>query len=202
MSRGLLVDFGGVLTTNVFESFRSFCEAEGLEPNTVKEMFRSRGEGLSLLRQLERGELTVEEFEPKFGAVLGIEQTEGMVERLFAGIAPDERMVDAVRQTRAAGIPTGLISNSWGRTSYDQQLIDELFDAAVISGDVGLHKPEPEIFHLGAEKIGVPPEECVFVDDLRENCEGAEAVGMTAILHRGADSSVPELERLLGLSLA
>jgi epoxide hydrolase-like predicted phosphatase len=200
VSRGLLVDFGGVLTTNVFESFRSFCEAEGLEPNTVKEMFRSRGEGLDLLRQLERGELTVEEFEPKFAGVLGIgERSEGMVERLFSGVGPDERMADAVRAARAAGIPTGLISNSWGRTTYDQQLIDELFDAAIISGDVGLHKPEPEIYHLGAEKIGVPPAECVFVDDLRENCEGAEAVGMTAILHRGADSTLPELERLLGV---
>ena len=201
MSRGLLVDFGGVLTTNVFASFRSFCEAEGLEPDTVKEVFRGGGEGLGLLRQLERGELTVEEFEPKFGAVLGISGTEGMVERLFAGVGPDDRMVDAVRRSRAAGIPTGLISNSWGRTTYDEQLIDELFDAAVISGDVGLHKPEPEIFHLGAEKIGVPPEECVFVDDLRENCAGAEAVGMTAILHRGADSTLPELERLLGVSV-
>ena len=202
MSGGLLVDFGGVLTTNVFESFRQFCVAEGLEPNTVKEMFRSRGEGLSLLRQLERGELTVEQFEPKFGAVLGVERTEGMVERLFAGVGPDERMIEAVRRTRAAGIPTGLISNSWGRTTYDQQLIEELFDEAVISGDVGLHKPEPEIFHLGAERIGVAPSECVFVDDLRENCEGAEAVGMTAILHRGADSTVPEMERLLALTLA
>ena len=201
MSRGLLVDFGGVLTTNVFESFREFCEAEGLEPNTVKEMFRSRGEGLDLLRQLERGELTVEEFEPKFGAVLGISETEGMVARLFAGVGPDERMADAVRRARAAGIPTGLISNSWGRTTYDQQLIDELFDAAIISGDVGLHKPEPDIYHLGADKIGVPPAECVFVDDLRENCEGAEAVGMTAILHRGADSTLPELGRLLELDL-
>jgi epoxide hydrolase-like predicted phosphatase len=122
-----------------------------------------------------------------------------MVERLFAGIGPDERMAGAVRRARAAGVPTGLISNSWGRTTYDQELIDELFDAAVISGDVGLHKPEPEIYRLGAEKIGVPAEECVFVDDLRENCEGAEAVGMTAILHRGADSTLPELERLLGV---
>ena len=201
--RGLLVDFGGVLTTNVFESFRSFCEAEGLEPNTVKEMFRSRGEGLALLRQLERGELTVEQFEPRFAAVLGIEdRAEGMVERLFSGVGPDERMVEAVRRARAAGVPTGLISNSWGRTTYDEQLIEELFDAAVISGDVGLHKPEPEIFHLGAEKLGVPPERCVFVDDLRENCEGAEAVGMTAILHRGADSTLPELERLLAVELA
>jgi epoxide hydrolase-like predicted phosphatase len=203
VSRGLLVDFGGVLTTNVFESFRAFSEAEGLEPNTVKELFRSRGEGLDLLRQLERGELTVEEFEPKFARVLGIEErAEGMVERLFAGVGPDERMVEAVRRARAAGVPTGLISNSWGRTTYDEQLIDELFDAAVISGDVGMHKPEPEIFHLGAERIGVPPADCVFVDDLRENCEGAAAVGMTPILHRGADKTVPELERLLGLELA
>ena len=203
MSSALLVDFGGVLTTNVFESFRQFAAAEGLDPNAVKQEFRSRGEGLALLRQLERGELTVPEFEPRFARVLGIEErAEGMVERLFAGVGPDERMVDAVRRTRAAGIPTGLISNSWGRTTYDEQLIEELFDAAVISGDVGLHKPEPEIFRLGAERIGVEPEECVFVDDLRENCAGAEAVGMTPILHRGADTTIPELERLLGVELA
>jgi epoxide hydrolase-like predicted phosphatase len=105
-----------------------------------------------------------------------------------------------VRRARAAGVKTGLISNSWGEgLAYDQSLLDELFDAVVISGDVGLHKPEPEIFHLGAGRIGVAPEECVFVDDLRENCAGAEAVGMTAILHRGANSTLPELERLLGL---
>jgi epoxide hydrolase-like predicted phosphatase len=77
-----------------------------------------------------------------------------------------------------------------------------MFDAVVISGEVGLNKPEPEIFRLGAERLGVPPEECVFVDDLRENCEGAEAVGMTAILHRGADGTLPELERLFGAELS
>jgi putative hydrolase of the HAD superfamily len=200
--RGLLVDFGGVLTTNVFESFRAFSEAEGLDPNAVKELFRERGEGLALLRRLERGELTVEEFEPRFGEVLGVRETEGMVERLFAGVGPDERMVGAVRRVRASGVPTGLISNSWGGTTYDERLIEELFDGVVISGDVGLHKPEPEIFRLGAERIGIPPEECVFVDDLRENCEGAEAVGMTAILHRGAEHTMPELERLFGVELA
>ena len=54
---------------------------------------------------------------------------------------------------------------------------------------------------MGAERIGVPPEECVFVDDLKENCDGAAAVGMTPILHRGADQTLPELERLLGLRL-
>ncbi|MEA2374698.1 MAG: putative hydrolase of the superfamily [Thermoleophilaceae bacterium] len=200
--KGLIVDFGGVLTTNVFESFQAFSVAEGLETEAVRKLFRERGEGLSLLRQLERGEVEVPEFERRFAPLLGVREPEGMVERLFAGVKPDERMIEAVRRTRAAGVPTGLISNSWGGTTYDNANIDELFDAVVISGEVGLHKPEPEIFHLGAERLGVPPEECVFVDDLRENCEGAEAVGMTAILHRGADGTLPELERLLGLQLA
>jgi putative hydrolase of the HAD superfamily len=199
--RGLLVDFGGVLTTNVFESFRAFCEAEGLEPDAVRALFRERGEGLDLLRQLERGELELDEFSEKFAPLLGVKRVEGMVDRLFAGVTPDEPMIRAVRTIRDSGVPTGLISNSWGGTTYDTGLIQELFDAAVISGEVGMNKPEPEIFRLGAERIGVPPEECVFVDDLRENCEGAEAVGMTAILHRGADRTLPELERLFGVAL-
>jgi putative hydrolase of the HAD superfamily len=195
------MDFGGVLTTNVFESFRAFCEAEGLEPDAVKKVFRERGEGLDLLRQLERGELEVDEFSERFAPLLGVRQAEGMVERLFAGIKPDEPMIGAVRRVRASGIPTGLISNSWGGTTYDLPLIEELFDAAVISGEVGLHKPEPEIFRMGAERIGVPPEECLFVDDLEENCVGAEAVGMTAILHRGAEKTLPAMEELLGVEV-
>jgi putative hydrolase of the HAD superfamily len=199
--RGLLVDFGGVLTTNVFESFRAFCEAEGLEPDAVKKVFRERGEGLDLLRQLERGELEVDAFSERFAPLLGVTEVEGMVERLFAGVKPDQPMIEAVRRVHRSGIPTGLISNSWGGTTYDLDLIGELFDGVVISGEVGLHKPEPEIFRLGAERIGTPAQECVFVDDLKENCAGAEAVGMTAILHRGADTTLPELEQLLGLEL-
>ena len=200
--KGLLVDFGGVLTTNVFESFRQFCEAEGLEPNTVKELFRSRGEGLALLRQLERGEVTEEEFSARtFGPRLGIENTDGLVDRLFAGMKPDEAMLAAVRGARRAGVRTGLISNSWGTSRYDHSSFAELFDAVVISGQVGMNKPDRAIFELGADRVGLAPSECVFVDDLRENCEGAEAAGMTAVLHRGAEGTVPELERLLGVEL-
>ncbi|MEA2443658.1 MAG: putative hydrolase of the superfamily [Thermoleophilales bacterium] len=201
--RGLLVDFGGVLTTNVFDSFRAFCVAEGLPPDTIKEKFRSDPRALGLLRQLEKGELTAQEFSPQFAAVVGVADSNGLVERLFAGIGPDDAMLGAVRAARAAGIRTGLISNSWGDgIAYDPALMEELFDAVVISGDVGLHKPQAEIFELGAEKIGVPAAESVFVDDLKENIAGAEAVGMTGVLHRGAGSTVPELERLLGVSLA
>jgi epoxide hydrolase-like predicted phosphatase len=200
--RGLLVDFGGVLTTNVFDSFRAFGEAEGLDPQAVKRAFREDPEALGLLRELERGDIAVEEFEPRFGERIGVSKTDGLVGRLFGGVGPDERMVEAVRRARAGGVRTGLISNSWGEgLSYDTSMLDELFDGIVISGDVGMHKPEPEIFLLGAERIGVPAAECAFVDDLRENCAGAEAVGMTAILHRGADSTLPRLEELLGMPL-
>jgi putative hydrolase of the HAD superfamily len=200
--RGLLVDFGGVLTTNVFDSFRAFGEAEGLDPQTVKRAFREDPEALGLLRELERGDIAVEEFEPRFGERIGVADTDGLVGRLFGGVGPDERMLEAVRRARAADVRTGLISNSWGEgLSYDTSMLEELFDGIVISGEVGMHKPEPEIFLLGARRIGVPASECVFVDDLRENCAGAEAVGMTAILHRGADSTLPRLEELLGVPL-
>jgi epoxide hydrolase-like predicted phosphatase len=200
--RGLIVDFGGVLTTNVFDSFRTFGEAEGLDPLTVKRAFREDPEALGLLRELERGDIAVEDFEPRFGERIGVTQTDGLVGRMFGGVGPDERMLDAVRRAGEAGICTGLISNSWGAgLSYDMSLLDELFEAIVISGDVGMHKPEPAIYVLGAERLGLRPEECVFVDDLRENCQGAEEVGMTAVLHRGADKTLPVLEKLLGVPL-
>jgi putative hydrolase of the HAD superfamily len=200
--KGLLIDFGGVLTTNVFDSFKAFCREEGLPEDSVKKLFRERGEGLGLLRRLERGELSAEEFSQQFAPLLGV-SPDNLVERLFGGIGPDEAMLAAVRRSRAAGIKTGLISNSWGDgLAYDPALLDELFDAVVISGDVGMHKPEPEIFRLGAERIGVAPEDCVFVDDLRENCAGAEAVGMKAILHRGPEGTLPQLEELLGVPLS
>jgi putative hydrolase of the HAD superfamily len=200
---GLLVDYGGVLTTNVWDSFRAFCEAEGIDREEVKRAFRERPEAMALLRRLEAGELTEEEFAPLFGPLIGVrdDRTEGLVDRLFAGMQPEEGMIEALRRARAEGIKTGLISNSWGRGRYDRDSFAELFDGVVISGEVGLYKPQPEIFRLGAERIGLEPRECVFVDDLRENCEGAEQVGMTAVLHRGADASLERLEHLLGIEL-
>ena len=109
-------------------------------------------------------------------------------------------MIAAVRAAGAAGVKTGLISNSWGLGIYDRAPID-IFDEAVISGDVGLHKPQPEIYLLACERLGVEPADAVFVDDLRENCAGAEAVGMTALLHRSADETAPRLEELLSVEL-
>jgi putative hydrolase of the HAD superfamily len=200
--KGLLLDWGGVLTSNVFDSFRDFCVAEGLAPDAVKRLFRDEPRARELVRGLETEALTEDEFGERFGELLELDDRTRLIERMFGGVRPDEQMLAAVRRARAAGLRTGLISNSMGGASYDRAIFPELFDGVVISGDVGLHKPQPEIFLLGAERAGVAPSECVFVDDLRENCEGAEAVGMTAVLHRGADTTLPELERLLGVELA
>ena len=199
--KGLLVDYGGVLTTSVWESFSAFCKTEDLEESTVKEVFRSDPRALELLRRLEVGELSEEDFSEQFAPLLGINDHDGLIERLFAGMVPDERMIEALRRARKVGIRTGLVSNSWGRGRYDRDAFGELFDGVVISGEVGLHKPQPEIFELGAERIGVRAPECVFVDDLRENCAGAEAVGMTAVLHRDTDITLARLEELLEVPL-
>lgn len=201
--KGLLVDYGGVLTTSVWDSFRAFCDAEGLDRDEVRRLFREDPEALALLRQLETGELTEEEFSAGFGPLLGIppDRYEGLIDRLFGGMEPDEPMIEALRHARAAGLKTGLISNSWGRGRYDRSMFGELFDGVVISGEVGLHKPQPQIFELGAERVGLLPSQCVFVDDLRENCEGAEAVGMIAVLHRKTNETLARLEELLEISL-
>jgi putative hydrolase of the HAD superfamily len=199
--KGLLVDYGGVLTTNVFDSFREFCLSEGLEADAIMRLLREEPRAIRLVRGLEKGELSEDDFGQSFGELLGIEKRDGLVDRMFAGMRPDEEMLRAMRRARAAGIRTGLISNSMGAGRYDRAAFPELFDGVVISGEVGMHKPQAEIFLLGAERAGVEASDCVFVDDLRQNCEGAEAVGMTAILHRGAESTVPELERLFGVAL-
>jgi epoxide hydrolase-like predicted phosphatase len=203
MSRrdGLLVDFGGVLTSNVFDSFADFCRAEGLEPDTVRDRFMHDAGARALLGDLECGRMTEAEFEPRFGELLGVERSDGLIDRLFAGMRPDEPMLAAVAAAKRAGVRTGLVSNSWGQGRYDRSRFDELFDLAVISGEVGMRKPDPRIYALAAERLGVPPDRCVFVDDLPGNLKPAREIGMATVAHRDADTTIAELEGLLGLSL-
>ena len=196
-ARGLLLDFGGVLTTSIWDAFDAFCREEGLPEGSVRRLFRDDPDALADLRRLEKGEASEEEFAASFGPRLGIADTENLIERMFAGLGPDEEMIAAVGELRGDGVRTGLISNSWGTGIYEPRMLSELFDAVVISGDVGLHKPQPEIYELGAQRIGVAPADCVFVDDLRENVAGAEAVGMTAILHRESHATIARLQGLL-----
>jgi epoxide hydrolase-like predicted phosphatase len=195
-------DFGGVLTTPVWDSFADFCRREGLDPDAIKRLFREDPEALTLLRRLEIGSISEEEFESAFGAKLGLKNYDRLIDSMFAGMHPDEEMVSAVRDLRRARIRTGLISNSWSVERYDRDLLADLFEDVVLSAEVHLHKPQPEIYLLAAERLGVEPRACLFVDDLRENCEGAEAVGMTAVRHRSTEETRRRLAELTGISLS
>jgi epoxide hydrolase-like predicted phosphatase len=199
---GLLVDFGGVLTSSVWDSFADFCRDKGLAEDSMRRLFREDPAALADLRELETGRIEEQEFERRFAERLGLEDATDLIESMFRGMKPSEPMVAAVRAARASGIRTGLLSNSWSTSHYDRALLAELFDAVVISAEVGLHKPQPEIYLLASKRLGVESEQCVFIDDLRENCAGAEAVGMTAILHRDPAASVARLEELLRFTVA
>jgi putative hydrolase of the HAD superfamily len=198
---GLLVDFGGVLTTDVFASFQAFCQAEGLTEDAVRQRFRQDPRARDLLADLECGRLSEEEFEPRFADLLEVRDHAGLIDRLFAGMRPDQAMVDAVRAAKRAGVLTGLISNSWGKGRYDRSQFPELFDGTVISGEVGIRKPDPRIYALGAQAIGLEPSQCVFVDDLPGNLKPARELGMATVHHTSAEETVPQLEDLLGVRL-
>jgi epoxide hydrolase-like predicted phosphatase len=198
--RGLLIDYGGVLTTSLFESFRAFCDLEGLAPETLAERFRADPACRELLIRLETGKIQEAEFEPQLAATLGVDPP-GLIDRMFAGSSPDQAMIDAVRAARAAGVRTGLISNSWGTRRYDRRQLAELFDGVVISGEVGIRKPAAEMYSLGAERVGLEPSECVFVDDLPFNLQPAAKLGMATVHHTSAERTIAGLERLLGVEL-
>ncbi len=110
-------------------------------------------------------------------------------------------MLDAVKHAREAGIRTALVSNSWGMHRYPHELFDELFDGIVISGEEGIRKPSRRMYELGAQRAGVQPRACVYVDDLPFNLTPAEDLGMATIHHTSAETTIPELERLLGVPL-
>src|SRR4051794_12591624 len=197
----LLLDFGGVMTTSVWDSFADFCRTKGLEEGTVKRLFREDPEALVDLRQLETGALEETEFEERFAARLGLDDATDLIESMFRGMLPEESMIGAVRAVRGGGVKTGLISNSWSTSHYDRDLLGELFDDWVISAEGGLHKPQPEIYRLAAERLSEPATSCVVVGGLRENCQGAEAVGMTAIVHRDPPATVARIEELFGIKV-
>ena len=198
--RGLLIDYGGVLTTDVFASFSAFCEREGLAPDAISRAFREDAQCRELMVGLETGAVAQEQFEPKVAALLGV-QPSGLLDRMFGGTRLDERMLETVRRVRAGGVQTGLLSNSWGTMRYPRDLLGELFDVVVISAEVGMRKPGPEIYVLGADRLGLPPADCVFVDDLPGNLTPAAGLGMATVHHRATEDTIAQLERLFGVSL-
>jgi putative hydrolase of the HAD superfamily len=198
---GLLIDWGGVLTTNLFVSFQAYCVAAEIDPETLTGRFKADPSFRELLIALEKGELDEPAFELRFAELLGV-APEGLVDGLFAGVGPDEAMIEAVRRARAAGVRTALVSNSWGVHRYPHDLFSEIFDGVVISGEEGIRKPSRRMYELGAARAGIALEQCVYVDDLPFNLTPAQELGMATVHHTNAETTIPELERLLGLTLA
>lgn len=206
--RGLLVDYGGVLTNPLSDTVSAWLRADGIDRDrfvALMQRWLASDAERNALHDLETGRISAAEFERRLAAELvdadGMQpEAAGMLTRMFSGFRPETTMVDIVRAARAAGVRTGLLSNSWG-LDYPREGWDALFDAVVISGEVGLRKPDPAVYRLAAERLGLPPEQVVFVDDLAPNVRAAVAVGMVGIEHVDPEQTAEELEILLGLSL-
>lgn len=207
--RALVVDFGGVLTTSLQTAMLEFAQEAGIE---LQHLARAAlggymGSEDSLVFGFETGAISEEEFTAAFVERLrgesGVEiDPDGLITRMFGGLRLEEPMLDAVAAARAAGLKTGLLSNSWGTALYPRERLDPLFDVTVISGEVGLRKPDPAIFELTTGRLGVPPHACVFVDDHPSHLTSAAEAGMTTVLHREPARTIAELESLLGVTLS
>jgi putative hydrolase of the HAD superfamily len=201
--RGLLLDFGGVLTTNLLDGIRRFCVECGAPPDTLLDWWRDDPAGRRLLADVECGRISQSEFAAGIGRRLGIDP-DGVVPRILGLVEPEPAILTAAERARAAGMRTGVLSNSWGLEPFDPYAafrLEQRFDAVVISEQAGTRKPDPAIYRLAAERLGLPCEACVFVDDLRQNLEPARALGMTVIHKTSADQLLTDLERVLGLPL-
>lgn len=210
--RGLIVDWGGVLTTDLHAAMHAWADGEQLDVLDFGELMRewlgadAQVEAfVNPVHALERGEIEVPDFEQRLAQ--GLSQragravaAEGLVERIFVHLRASHDMTGLVRRAREAGIHTALLSNSWGN-EYPAHIFDGMFDVVVISGEVGMRKPEERIYRHTADLLGLSAPECVFVDDMPHNVAAAVAMGMIGVNHRDYERTAGELEVVFGVPL-
>jgi len=212
--RGLVVDWGGVLTPGLDDAMSRWARADGVAYDHFRDVLRlwvghggeHPGPEPSPVHRLELGETTPAEFERELARELAERGSPvpaaGLLARMLDGLqALDASMIGLVRRARDHGLRTALLSNSWGE-HYPSELEDGLFDAVVISGRVGMRKPEERIFRHVCDLLELEPAECVFVDDLARNVHAAAAAGMVGVLHRSYPETLFELETLFGRPLS
>jgi putative hydrolase of the HAD superfamily len=209
----VITDWGGVLTTPILATVRAWIEADGIDWNSYLAVMRAwiseaydHGSGQNPIHLLERGECSNAEFERMLAArLLSVDgepvRAEGLLQRMFAASATVPAMYDAIRALRGIGYSTALLSNSWGCHEYPRADFPALFDVVVISGEVGMRKPEEAIFRHAAGALGLEPQSCVFIDDVEANVAAAMACGMTGLLHTETAATVAALRDLLGAPL-
>jgi putative hydrolase of the HAD superfamily len=208
----VITDWGGVLTSPISDTINAWLEAELIDRDNylavmqpwVRQAYDGGGTD-NPIHQLERGESDPAEFERKLAAQLihtdgARVRAAGLLGRMFAATLPIPAMYDLMRTLRGAGVRTCLLSNSWGNGDYPRDDFPGLFDAWVISAEVGMRKPEERIFLHAAGLLGLPPKQCVFIDDIEANVAAAAAIGMVGVHHSEPAATAARIAALLGLA--
>lgn len=211
MIEAVIWDFGGVFTTSPFEAFARYERERGLPENLIR-----RINGANHLEnawaRFERAETDLDAFDREFAAearALGYDVPGRDVIPLLAGDFRPE-MIEALRRIKTR-FRTGCITNNVPSMQaagagtpanlYKTEIM-ELFDHLIESSKIGLRKPDPKIYALMCEALGVAPGACVYVDDLGVNCKPARAMGMTTIKVESGPQAIAELEAATGMTLA
>jgi putative hydrolase of the HAD superfamily len=195
-----LFDLGGVIVDSPFHLFAREEERAGLAPGTLRRAVAGAGEDGAWAR-LERGELTLDAFVPTFSNELAergiVVDVAGLMDALGRLRVRDD-MVAAVRRARSR-VRTGLLTNNWRQAPMRSTVAEllALFDVVVESHVEGVRKPDPAIYELACARLGVPPEQVVFFDDLGSNLKPARAMGMTTIKVEDGAAAVAALDEVL-----
>ncbi len=208
--QAIISDFGGVLTCPLLDSFIAYEEQSGI---SVDELGRAMGtiwerDGAHPLFELETGRMTEAAFLEGIGEQLTAERgrpirLDGFGRHYFDHLDTNESMIEYMRELKDRGYRMAICTNNvreWEPLWRSKLPVDEIFSVVVDSGFVGLRKPEPEIYALTLERLGVPADAAVFLDDVELNCEAARALGMHAVWFRSTDHAIEEIESALASS--
>ncbi|MEU8785390.1 HAD family phosphatase [Streptomyces sp. NPDC048637] len=199
--RGLILDFAGVLTDGIREAHDAWCAAEGLPPRAWERALEQHPEGRRFYRALEIGEMTQDEWNRRTARLLGLADHHDLMGRAWRAVRPAIDMRNLARAARGAGLRLALLSNSFGLDPFDPYAhcgVWDLFDVHVISETERLAKPDPEIYRRTLERLELPAQECLFVDDNPINLPPARALGITTVHATTQAETVALLSEALG----
>ncbi|KIF74917.1 haloacid dehalogenase [Streptomyces sp. 150FB] len=204
--RGLILDFAGVLTADPRPAHRAWAESEGLHADAWGAALGGDPEGRRLYSALEVGLIGQAEWNAGTATLLGAHvDPANLMGRAWSAVPAARQMAALARAAKEAGYQLALLSNSFGLdpfNPYEHADIWDLFDVHVISEVVGMAKPDPAIYQLTLDRLGLSGEACVFVDDHSVNLPPAKALGITPVLATHEADTVAALEGLLGVTAA
>ena len=203
--RAVLSDFGGVLTTPLFQAFAAWNERAQIGPERLGLALQAAADaagGVHPLYELETGRMSEDEFTRVVEAQLDGVSLQGFREVYFEHLHPNEPMIEFMRELRGRGLRMAMLTNNvreWEPLWRAKLPVDDIFEVVVDSAFVGMRKPDPRIYELTLERLGgdVEPRDCVFLDDLDVNCAAARALGMAAVQYREPDQAIAEIEAAL-----